>query len=59
MNDASKQLRTVLATWKPDVSLIIIYIFLSYLAENTMFPPQRKPGGFCLRLQFVLVVKVI
>jgi hypothetical protein len=59
MSDASKQLRTVLATSKPDILLIIIYKFISYLTENTMFPLQRKTGGFCLRTQFVLVIKVV
>jgi hypothetical protein len=27
---------------KPDISLIIIYKFISYLTENTMFPLQKK-----------------
>jgi hypothetical protein len=59
MNDASKQLRTVLATSKTDISLIITYKFISYLTENTIFPLQRETGGLCLKIQFVLIIKVI
>lgn len=59
MSDASEQLRTVLTTSKPDIRLIIIYKFISYHIENPMFPLQRKTGGFCLRIQFVLVTKVV
>jgi hypothetical protein len=36
MSDASKQLRVVFATSKPDIRLIIIYKFISYLTWNTI-----------------------